>query len=131
MRRAYRGRSDAMVRSAEGEQGFWPSYADMMSAVALILFFLMLLSYISNMITGNSLKTTQNELELTQQDLSDKEKISTICSAHCLSSLKRSRTLRLNWIPETGSWNRQTRVWNRPVRISVRFRRIWKPRSGI
>ena len=27
-----------------GEQGFWPSYADMMSAVALILFFLMLLS---------------------------------------------------------------------------------------
>ena len=46
MRRQYVGRSDAMVRSAEGEQGFWPSYADMMSAVALILFFLMLLSYI-------------------------------------------------------------------------------------
>ena len=40
MRRQYKGRSDALVKSAEGEQGFWPSYADMMSAVALILFFL-------------------------------------------------------------------------------------------
>ena len=58
MRRQYRGRTDAMVKSQEGEQGFWPSYADMMSAVALILFFLMLLSYISNMITGNNLKNT-------------------------------------------------------------------------
>ena len=44
MRRQYKGRTDAMVKSQEGEQGFWPSYADMMSAVALILFFLMLLS---------------------------------------------------------------------------------------
>ena len=40
MRRQYKGRTDAMVKSQEGEQGFWPSYADMMSAVALILFFL-------------------------------------------------------------------------------------------
>ena len=63
MRRQYVGRTDAMVRSAEGEQGFWPSYADMMSAVALILFFLMLLSYISNMITGNNLKNTESQLE--------------------------------------------------------------------
>ena len=33
-------------RSADsgGEQGFWPTYADMMSTVALILFFLMLIS---------------------------------------------------------------------------------------
>ena len=34
MRRQYSGRADSMVKSAEGEQGFWPSYADMMSAVA-------------------------------------------------------------------------------------------------
>ena len=40
MKRQYSGRGDALVKSAEGEQGFWPSYADMMSAVALILFFL-------------------------------------------------------------------------------------------
>ncbi len=54
-----------------GEQGFWPSYADMMSAVALILFFLMLLSYIQNLITGNDLRNTQNMLNDTQSLLSD------------------------------------------------------------
>ena len=69
MRRQFRGRSDAMVRSHEGEQGFWPSYADMMSAVALILFFLMLLSYIQNLITGNNLQNTQEVLASTQEEL--------------------------------------------------------------
>ncbi len=73
MRRQYKGRSDASMRSAEGEQGFWPSYADMMSAVALILFFLMLLSYISNMITGNSLKDTESQLADTRTQLAIRE----------------------------------------------------------
>ena len=58
MRRQFKGRSEAFVRSNDGEQGFWPSYADMMSAVALILFFVMLLSYIQNLITGNNLQNT-------------------------------------------------------------------------
>ena len=74
MRRRYQGRTDAMVKSQEGEQGFWPSYADMMSAVALILFFLMLLSYISNMITGNNLKNTESQLEDTRIQLVAREK---------------------------------------------------------
>lgn len=69
MRRTYQGRSGAFVRSAEGEQGFWPSYADMMSAVALILFFLMLLSYIQNLITGNDLQNTQEVLADTRAQL--------------------------------------------------------------
>ena len=73
MRRQYSGRSDAMVKSAEGEQGFWPSYADMMSAVALILFFLMLLSYIQNLITGNNLQNTQELLEDTKTKLASTE----------------------------------------------------------
>ena len=73
MKRRYTGRTDAMVRSQEGEQGFWPSYADMMSAVALILFFLMLLSYISNMITGNNLKNTESQLEETRIQLAARE----------------------------------------------------------
>ena len=55
--------------SSQGEQGFWPSYADMMSAVALILFFLMLLSYIQNLITGNDLQNTQEVLEDTRTRL--------------------------------------------------------------
>ena len=55
----------------QGEQGFWPSYADMMSAIALILFFLMLLSYIQNLITGNDLQSTQEALASTRTELSD------------------------------------------------------------
>ena len=71
MKRRFVGRSGAMTRSSEGEQGFWPSYADMMSAVALILFFLMLLSYIQNLITGNNLQSTRELLEDTRVQLSD------------------------------------------------------------
>ena len=71
MRRRYSGRSDGMVRQESGEQGFWPSYADMMSAVALILFFLMLLSYIQNLVTGNDLQNTQEALTETRIDLAD------------------------------------------------------------
>lgn len=52
-----------------GEQGFWPSYTDMMSAVALILFFLMLLAYIQNIITNNSLKDKEAELRNTLDKL--------------------------------------------------------------
>ena len=55
--------------SEEGEQGFWPSYADMMSSFALILFFLMLLSYIQNLITGNDLQNTQEVLTDTKAKL--------------------------------------------------------------
>lgn len=70
MRRGgYRGPSRSSG-SEGGEQGFWPSYADMMSAVALILFFLMLLSYIQNLITGNDLQNTQDVLEDTRNQVS-------------------------------------------------------------
>ena len=54
--------SSSRLAESGGEQGFWPSYADMMSAVALILFFLMLISYIQNLITGNDLQNTQEVL---------------------------------------------------------------------
>ena len=70
MRRRFSGSSAGLTASSQGEQGFWPSYADMMSAVALILFFLMLLSYIQNLITGNDLQNTQEVLETTRTRLS-------------------------------------------------------------
>ena len=70
MKRIRAGRTDAMTTGAEGEQGFWPSYADMMSSFALILFFLMLLSYIQNLITGNDLQNTQEVLADTRAQLS-------------------------------------------------------------
>ena len=69
MKRARSGSTAGLVASSEGEQGFWPSYADMMSAVALILFFLMLLSYIQNLITGNDLRNTQEVLSETRESL--------------------------------------------------------------
>ncbi len=65
-------RASSYLRRTEesgGEQGFWPSYADMMSAVALILFFLMLLSYSQNLITGNNLRNTQSLLDSTREQV--------------------------------------------------------------
>ena len=64
-----RVRTGRAMTAEGGEQGFWPSYADMMSAVALILFFLMLISYIQNLITGNDLQNTQEVLAETEQRL--------------------------------------------------------------
>ena len=69
MKRVRSAGTGGLVTTSEGEQGFWPSYADMMSAVALILFFLMLLSYIQNLITGNDLQNTQEALEETRTQL--------------------------------------------------------------
>lgn len=69
MRRKGFGRAD-ITASSDGEQGFWPSYADMMSSFALILFFLMLLSYIQNLVTGKDLQNTQEVLEDTRAQLS-------------------------------------------------------------
>ena len=71
MRRRFSGSTAGLTASSQGEQGFWPSYADMMSAVALILFFLMLLSYIQNLVTGNDLQNTQELLENTRVRLSE------------------------------------------------------------
>ena len=76
-----RSRRQGTTRDNGGEQGFWPSYTDMMSAVALILFFLMLLAYIQNIITNNDLshkeeelKDTLAQLSLTASQVEDKEK---------------------------------------------------------
>ena len=64
-------RAPSRSAQSDGEQGFWPSYADMMSAVALILFFLMLLSYVQNLITGNDLQNTQEVLADTKLQVQD------------------------------------------------------------
>lgn len=66
-------RSSSFTNTSQGDQGFWPSYADMMSAVALILFFLMLLAYIQNLITGNELENTKDLLVDTQNQVTEAE----------------------------------------------------------
>lgn len=72
--RSYSSRND------EGEQNFWPSFADMMSSFALILFFIMLLAYLSNIKTSNSLKVNEAKLSaalsslgIAETELSEKE----------------------------------------------------------
>ena len=69
MRRRSTKSAEASVKTGDGEQGFWPSYADMMSSFALILFFLMLLSYIQNLVTGNNLQNTKELLADTESQL--------------------------------------------------------------
>ena len=64
-------RIGAYINTKDGEQGFWPSFADMMSSIALVLFFLMLLAYIQNLITGNQLTSTREQLALTATRLQD------------------------------------------------------------
>ena len=41
---------------------FWPSFADVMSTIALVLFFLMLMAYIQNIITGKNLEFAKKEV---------------------------------------------------------------------
>ncbi|MFZ5967237.1 MAG: OmpA family protein [Bacillota bacterium] len=55
-------------RSSE-EQNFWPSFTDMISTIALILFILMLLAYIQNIISGKNLEFAKKELMDTQKQL--------------------------------------------------------------
>ena len=62
MRRRSKVSTEAASGKGDNEQNFWPSYADMMSSFALILFFLMLLAYLSNIQTGNNLRNTEERL---------------------------------------------------------------------
>ena len=102
MRRQYVGRTDTLVKSSDGEQGFWPSYADMMSAVALILFFLMLLSYIQNLITGNNLQSTQEKLANTEMQLISTEE--DLASAEIeLKDMEKTLSLTLRQVEEAQS----------------------------
>lgn len=55
-------------------QDFWPSFSDVMSTLALILFFLMLLSYVQNIIYGNNLENAKQQLEISRADISSAEK---------------------------------------------------------
>jgi chemotaxis protein MotB len=46
---------------------FWPSFTDVMSTIVLVLFFLMLMAYIQNIVTGKN-------LEFAKKEVSDKQK---------------------------------------------------------
>lgn len=51
------------------EENFWPAFTDMISTIALILFFLMLIVFINNIITGKDLEFARKELQDTESKL--------------------------------------------------------------
>ena len=53
---------------------FWPSFTDVMSTLALILFFLMLLAYVQNIIYGNNLENAKRQLEISRTEISSAER---------------------------------------------------------
>lgn len=56
-------------RKVSTEGNFWPSFTDVMSTIALILFFLMLLAFIQNIVTGKNLEYARKELQNTKNKL--------------------------------------------------------------
>ena len=55
--------------SDDANDNFWPSFADLTSTIALILFVLVLLAYIQNLISGKNLNQVRSELHETMQRL--------------------------------------------------------------
>ena len=56
------------------EENFWPAFTDMISTIALILFFLMLLSYVQNIITSQSLASATAQLTDSKAQISKSRK---------------------------------------------------------
>jgi chemotaxis protein MotB len=54
-----------VMMSEENAENFWPSFTDLISTVAMILFVLVLLAYIQNLISGRNLERTKSELSQT------------------------------------------------------------------
>lgn len=62
------------------EENFWPAFTDLISTIALILFFLMLIIYINNIVTGKNLEyaikqvnDTEKRLESAKAEISNAE----------------------------------------------------------
>jgi chemotaxis protein MotB len=58
-------------RNNHQEENFWPSFTDMISTIALILFFLMLIAYINNIVSGKNLEYAKKQLVDTQLRLEE------------------------------------------------------------
>lgn len=58
-------------KRSEETQNFWPSFTDMISTIALVLFFLMILAYVQNIITGSNLEYAKKQLIETEKKLEE------------------------------------------------------------
>lgn len=52
-----------LLLTEEAGENFWPSFTDLISTVAMILFVLVLLAYIQNLIAGKQLQATRMQLD--------------------------------------------------------------------
>ena len=62
-----------LLATDEGTENFWPSFTDLISTVAMILFVLVLLAYIQNLISGKKLAQFRANLDLTAQKLASSQ----------------------------------------------------------
>ena len=53
----------------ESTENFWPSFTDMISTIALILFLLVFLAFIQQIVTGSNLEATKKRLEMENKNL--------------------------------------------------------------
>jgi len=66
-----KGRRKSSFSTIDEGENFWPAFTDMISTIALILFFLMLISYINNIITGKNLEYARKQLQDTELSLEE------------------------------------------------------------
>lgn len=62
-----------LLDDGEVAENFWPSFTDLISTVALILFVLVLLAYIQNLISGKNLDYVRAQLDATMQKLNSSQ----------------------------------------------------------
>ena len=74
-------RSRQRLRSNHMEENFWPSFTDLISTIALILFFLILIIFIENIIIAENLESEQQRLISTEESLMLREEEMAILNA--------------------------------------------------
>ena len=74
-------RNRKRLRSVETEENFWPSFTDMISTIALILFFLILIIFVENIIIAEDLSSERKALLSTEQALLEREDAMAILNA--------------------------------------------------
>jgi chemotaxis protein MotB len=58
-----------LLADDEGMREIWPSFTDVMSTIALILFVLVLLAYVRNLVSGKRLEALQRQIDTSEQQL--------------------------------------------------------------
>ena len=68
-------RTNRRYYSKANNENFWPSFADVMSTMALVMLFLVMIVFIRNIIISIDLDDEKDKLNATQQELENKENI--------------------------------------------------------